>query len=393
MRIIQWMTKDNGLDDSTIKEISRLLMVFLYIIPVIASSLAFLNYQLGLNEIAITIAIIPLFCGLSIWALKKGNLNLSIILLIFILVIVSTMSCVLGNGIHETGTIVFPMIVLFSSIVMNVRGVFVTAFLVICAIGFIIYCEQFTDLGIYPVPRARPLDLVAVMMLLIIHIFVTHSFSNITLKSLARAKEELHTQEKIKNEIVQSLDQRSLLLRQVHHRVKNHLSLLNSLIDIESMQMSHGKEQFKELSNSIHTIARAHDPLYHTSDYQQVSIKPYFEKLIASFSQSNGLINIELSIDEGLIFHETALSAGIVLQEILKILGKAPDNSMRITLLCAESLEIDVSLLKSNINYMDGSIEASLIHLLAEDLKAEAELGSQSIRLSFEFDVEELLLT
>lgn len=384
MSDFKWLRFDDELDETSMEEITSVLKLFLWTIPVISIILSAVNFALGLNEIALSILILPLFCFISLWFLKRGNLNVAMAILIIVLVVTATASCVLGNGIHETGMIVFPMIILFSSIVMNVRGVLATSFLVIGAIALIVYTEQYTTLGIFPVPRARLLDLVAVICLLIIHAIVTHNLSRITQTSLERSLQELDAQELIKQEVEDNLNQKSLLLRQVHHRVKNHLSLLTSLIDIESMQLTNGKEKLKELSNSIHTIARAHDPLYHTEDYKQVSVKPYFEKLTSSFSQSNGLNQIELKMEDGLIFHETALSAGIILQEILKIISKSGDPSMTITLQIAQNLTLEVALNNQEIDYIDGSIESSLINLLAADLEADAELGRRSIKLSFD---------
>mgnify|MGYP001792436611 FL=1 len=143
-----------------------------------------------------------------------------------------------------------------------------------------------------------------------------------------------------------NLDDKTDLLRLVHHRVKNNLLLINSLIDIETYSQPKVKEDLTDLTQSIHTIARAHDPLYHSPDYKQVAIKPYLEKVILSHVQTLGIKGMEIQLDDPLIFHEKAILLSLIIQKIISNIETADLDSLRISLKAIDRnivLEIAIS--------------------------------------------------
>lgn len=377
----KWLPYDQTLDEHSKKEITILLKTFLFIIPLVAVALAMVNFSLGLNQIALTILTVPIFCLISLAALNKGMINISIIILIIILIAATTLSCILGNGVHETGIIVLPVIVLFSSLIMNVRGVILTTIIIVLCLAFIVFGEQY---GLYPsrkVPAVRWVDLVVVLTITIIHTFVTHSFSNITRKNLDRAKAELKNQEKYKGEISSNLTEKSELLRLVHHRVKNNLLLINSLIELETYGKPKIKEELTEVTKSIYTIARAHDPLYHTEDYKQVAIKPYLEKLISSFVQSMGVKNLEVLLDDQLIFHEKAILIGIILQRIVSNIEQTHPEELQVTLRANKGL-LTLRVTLTGGNKIKDS-QKSLIASLVEGIEGDLILSPSEVSISF----------
>ncbi|WP_421763074.1 sensor histidine kinase [Ekhidna sp.] len=382
MRISTWLPYDN-IDDYTFQEVSKLLKTFLYIIPIVAVILATVNFSLGLTTIALTILTVPVFCLFSFIALAKGMINLSMIILMSILIAATTLSCTLGNGVHETGIIVLPVIVLFSSLVMNVRGVILTAIIVILCLAYIVFGEQY---GLYPsrgVAAVRWVDLVVVQTITIIHIFVTYTFSNITRKNLERVKEELHNQEIYKSEIAKHLEAKSELLRLVHHRVKNNLLLINSLIELESHGRPDAKDNLSEITNSIHTIARAHDPLYHSDDYKEVSLKPYLDKLIATYVQASGLEKITIDLVDLSIYHEKALLLGIVLQ---KTLSNLPQNSSAdLTVKLSQKQKSLFLVVQSENTHFLRESDSSLIEMLSKKLGGELKITANEVSLKFEY--------
>lgn len=378
----KWLPYDQTLDDHSKQEIGFLLKTFLFIIPLVAVILAIVNFSLGLPRIALIILTVPIFCLISLAALNRGLINISVITLIAILIAATTLSCTLGNGVHETGIIVLPVIVLFSSLIMNVRGVLITTIIVILCLAYIVFGEQY---GLYPsrkVPSARWLDLVVVLTVTIIHIFVTHSFSSITRRNLKRAKTELSNQKKYKEEISTNLKEKSELLRLVHHRVKNNLLLINSLIELETYGKPKIKEELAEVTKSIHTIARAHDPLYHTEDYKQVAIKPYLEKLISSFVQSMGIKDLEVNLEDKLIFHEKAILLGIILQKIITDIEQEDLEKLQISLQSIKK-NIILKVMLTNGNRIGGS-QKGIIHALVKEMGGEFQVSPNEASIQVE---------
>lgn len=381
MNLSSWLPYDHKLDQESLREIISLIRSFLYIIPGISVILAVIDFSIGLTDIALVNLTVPVFCAISLIALNRGHINLSMIITVAILIISTTGICIIGYQIHEIGIILFPVIVLFSSLVMNVRGVVITTLSVILCLALIVFGgieNSVTDIS----PRAQWVDLIIALIVITLHIFATYRFSNITKNNLRRAKSELRVQKRYKNDIAENLEEKSELLRMVHHRVKNNLLLINSLIELETYGQSKAKEHLQEITESIHTIARAHDPLYHTKDYKRVSIKLYLEKLITSLSQTLGFIRVEIDITDRFISHEKALLLGIITQKILNTLKTPEDLEILIEM---KNQEDDFTLTVRTMNEIKLVLEeASLIHLLTKELECDLFIEDTEVRIIFE---------
>lgn len=375
-----WLPYDESLNEYSHKEVTNLMRIFLYIIPSIAVALATVDFMFGYTKIALTTLTVPFFCLIAILYLNKGHVNTAMIIVTSIMLTATSIICFWGGGIHEVGIIIFPVIVLFSSLVMNLRGVIITTVLVVLCLALIVLEEQ---QNIYPsdAPATSWVDLAVALSVLIIHSFMTFSFANITKNNLRRIREELQNQKRYKKEIAENLEEKTQLLRLVHHRVKNNLLLINSLIELEVYGKPEVKLEFKEISDSIHTIARAHDPLYHTEDYKQVSIKPYLEKLIASFAQSRMVKDLEIQIEECLIFHEKALLLGIVLQKILVSIKLKDISELAIQLKCTgENGQLAVVAKNGGDMLIE---ELSLVELLTKRINGKLAIADQRISIDF----------
>lgn len=375
-----WLPYDDSLDHSSRKEIVNLLRIFLYIIPGIAVILASIDFIFGYTNIALTTLTVPVFCGASMIFLNRGNINTAMAIITSVIIIATSVICFFGSGIHEVGIVIFPVIVFFSSLLMNTRGVIITFSIVVVCLGLIILEEQLNLL-----PKSNHvvtwIDLMVMLTVLIIHTFITYSFSSITKDNLHRIRKELRNQERYKEEISGNLEEKTGLLRLVHHRVKNNLLLINSLIELEAYQKPEIKEEFKEITDSIHTIARAHDPLYHTDDYKQVSIKPYLGKLVTSLVQSNAIKGIEIHLEDCLVFHEKALLLGIVAQKILTSISSLELHDLQINLVSnADELTFEILTRNENALILKNT---SLVELLVDKLNGTFEINPNKLSLSF----------
>lgn len=132
-------------------------------------------------------------------------------------------------------------------------------------------------------------------------------------------------QRKIMEEkLEQSLAEKELLLKEVHHRVKNNLQIISSLLNLQLStivdQRIHNK--FKESIDRVRSIAALHDLLYRSQDFSNIPIGKYFNSLVSSLKLSYKLkmdvhvnLDIQLSRDEMNI--DKALPCGLLLNEII----------------------------------------------------------------------------
>lgn len=123
-------------------------------------------------------------------------------------------------------------------------------------------------------------------------------------------------------EIIRQRDENEILLKEVHHRVKNNLQIINSLINIQSDYVTDPKalELFKEILNRIRTISLVHEKLYKSDDYGNINVKEYIhmlvENLIETYSYDDE-ISLKLDLDVEHFNLNTIIPLGLLLNEII----------------------------------------------------------------------------
>lgn len=124
-------------------------------------------------------------------------------------------------------------------------------------------------------------------------------------------------------QIIRSLKEKETLLRETHHRVKNNLQVVASLLKLQAgyIKDADSKKYFDDSRNRIGTIAALHEKLYGSQKYTKIELKRYVEQLIEMSSTSLGIddkkIKIKHSIEDVSIDVEYSVPVGLVINEIL----------------------------------------------------------------------------
>lgn len=129
-------------------------------------------------------------------------------------------------------------------------------------------------------------------------------------------RERLRTEQALR----ESLEEKELLLKEIHHRVKNNLTMISSIINMERNRVP-GTETDRILSNiqnRIKAIGLIHQNLYKGKDIDRVSVKTYYEELIRQIQLSfiTPQIQIEKSIEDLELPIDLALPCGLLLTEL-----------------------------------------------------------------------------
>ena len=120
-----------------------------------------------------------------------------------------------------------------------------------------------------------------------------------------------------------SLKEKELLLREIHHRVKNSLQIISSLLSLQASEFDDNLiiEKYKESENRIHTIALIHENLYQSTDISNIDFKNYLEILIDdimySYKVDREMIKTVLDLNDYELGIETAIPVGLIINELV----------------------------------------------------------------------------
>lgn len=123
--------------------------------------------------------------------------------------------------------------------------------------------------------------------------------------------------------IMRSLKEKELLLREIHHRVKNNLQIVSTLLSLQSSKIKDQKviDLYRESQNRILSIALIHENLYQSEDLTSINFASYVKNLIDDLSNSYGVdpnqIQIEMNIEEVIMNIETAIPGGLIVNELI----------------------------------------------------------------------------
>jgi len=134
---------------------------------------------------------------------------------------------------------------------------------------------------------------------------------------------DITERKRAEDEILRSLEEKELLLREIHHRVKNNLQIISTLLTLQSSQSNkiNVNDLYKESQNRIQSIALIHENLYHSEDLAHINFKAYVKGLVSDLFDSYGVdsskIKLNLNIENVTLGIETAIPCGLIINELV----------------------------------------------------------------------------
>ncbi|NNV54809.1 sensor histidine kinase [Limnovirga soli] len=197
--------------------------------------------------------------------------------------------------------------------------------------------------------------LLAGLLLFSIIAFVLYKSNKIKVKANLALKEK---NEEIEKTVAQlkttqvSLAARNaeneLLLKEIHHRVKNNLEVVSSLLALQSNQIDDPSVQSAMLAsqNRVHSMGIIHQKLYQGENLAAIEMQDYFinlsENILDSFN-ADGHIKVECDMPKLILDVDTAISIGLITNELLT-------NSLKYAFTEKEKGAIKISLTEQNTN-------------------------------------------
>jgi PAS domain S-box-containing protein len=134
---------------------------------------------------------------------------------------------------------------------------------------------------------------------------------------------DITRRKKIENELLKSLKEKEVLIKEVYHRVKNNLQVVSSLLQIQAgfIKDDFHKEMFMESQNRIKSMAFVHQLLYQSKDLSRVDFKKYLNHLVPSIFKSYenvaGRIKLLVEVENVFLDTDTAIHCGLIVNELL----------------------------------------------------------------------------
>jgi len=343
----------------------------------------------------ITLASIMLLLS-SLIMIRKHILKPAIFITTLALLMVVTLLSTLGQGIHDISNIGYPIILIISTLLLRKRSFFFLTGVSLLCVAWLVFGSA---AGVYtPRPHGRgdAGDFVIVGTMLLIAAFTSYQIMASIRFSLKKAAEEIRHREKIGKTLQTNLAEKEMLLQEIHHRVKNTLNVIISLINLQKGKADTREkvlDAFEDIQNRIYSISLVHERLYTSGDLSHINMKEYVELMtrhLSTFFSTDDHIEIVSSVEDMLLEIDKAIPCGIILNETVtnaikhafpsKTAGKitismAKDQAGTCTLkICDNGVGFSADVNMKNPE----SMGLQLISLLAQQLEGELIISTDS---------------
>lgn len=204
---------------------------------------------------------------------------------------------------------------------------------------------------------------------------------------------DITAEKKAQEQVQRNLQEKEVLLQEIHHRVKNNLNVVTSLLRLQGKQITSKKQALDALQKSserIYSMALIHNKLYQSEDFSYIDMNDYIESMVSELCNAYGVrkwINIEVKIKDVFLDINKAVPCGLIINELLTNTFKhafpqkkqgtvkidfrpVKDNNYKL------SIQDDGEGLPENLD-MDKSLGFRIIHLLAEQIDAEIQINKE----------------
>jgi len=194
--------------------------------------------------------------------------------------------------------------------------------------------------------------------------------------------------------LLDSLREKEVLLKEVHHRVKNNLQVISSLVDLQADSLDNPALAglFQDVRDRVRSMALVHEKLYRSDNLASVEFAEYASGLLnylwRAHNESGSKVSLYLDLQPVLLAVESAVPCGLILNELavntLKHAFTGRDSG-NVAVMLHNEPEGHVSLcvrdngtgLRPNLNWRQSStLGLNLVQMLAKQLKAKVEVKS-----------------
>jgi len=228
--------------------------------------------------------------------------------------------------------------------------------------------------------------------------------------SVVEVLHDITDHKRAEDQIKKSLQEKEVMLREIHHRVKNNLQVVSSLLNIQA-RTARDKETIEILSESrdrIRTMSLIHSQLYEGRDLAEINMKGFIDQLLGQLLQSYPIGDARIAsvvrVDDYPFPISTAVPVGLIINELLSNTLKhafegRDEGKIEVSLTASEGGRINLTVSDDGVGLPPGfdinatrTLGLRLVKILAEDqLQGNLEVmsdGGTTFRIEFDIDGE-----
>jgi len=191
-----------------------------------------------------------------------------------------------------------------------------------------------------------------------------------------------------------TLHEREVLLKEIHHRVKNNFQVITSMLNLQSRSIKDEAvlQPFRESQNRIKAMALIHEKLYQSKNFSRIAFDDYImsitRELHISYKNISSAVRIDVQAEKIELVLDQAIPCGLIVSELVSNAfkyafpqGESGDNQVTIGLK-SRGEEVALMVLDNGVGLPDGfdpkktgTLGLSLVTLLVEQLKGNLEIS------------------
>jgi PAS domain S-box-containing protein len=143
------------------------------------------------------------------------------------------------------------------------------------------------------------------------------------MKGVIEYVRDITERKKAEDRLQESLREKEVLLREIHHRVKNNMQVISSLLNLQSRRIQDAAvlEMFRESQRRIRSMALIHERLYQSSDLSRIEFSEYLRNLAThlfhSYQVDTSRVQLKIEAEEVALNINTAIPCGLIVNELI----------------------------------------------------------------------------
>jgi PAS domain S-box-containing protein len=216
---------------------------------------------------------------------------------------------------------------------------------------------------------------------------------------------------RIEDQVKASLREKDVLIKEVHHRVKNNMQVISSLLNLQSRRIQDPDvlEMFRESQRRIRSMALIHERLYQSSDLSRIEFSQYLRNLAThlfhSYQVSSDRVRLRLDTEEVFFNINTAIPCGLIVNELVSNAlkhgfpeGRTGEVAVELHRVAGDGYVVRVR--DDGVGFPQAldyrrteTLGMQIVNTLVGQLEARLELENRTPGTAFRMEFNELLMT